>query len=307
MKITHGFWKSVPCCPLVSRRHRSPRRTVALFAALCFFGSGFTGPWLRAQNPPDAHTLVQQVIRNEVAANLNDHTKWMYRDAYKSPEKNIVKLVVETADGTVSRTIESNGHALSAQQQQADRAQMQHVIDDPAVRAKQRKSGEHDSDQALSLLKMLPEGFLWTYAGESDGEITLHFKPNPAFQPPTYASRVFAAMAGDMVVDAAQKRLKILSGTVIHPVEFGWGLFGKIEPGGTFRVVRSQIAPQEWEITQTHVHIQGHILFFKSISQQEDEVTDLYKPTPPGLTLQQAGAQLYDGTIARELGVTLPK
>ena len=260
----------------------------------------------RAQTP-SAHQLVQQVIHNEVAANQSDHTKWMYRDADKTPSKDVVKLVIETSEASVSKTIQLNGRPLNAQQRQQDRARMQSVVNDPSVREKQRKDSAHDDKQALSLLRMLPEGFLWTYAGESNGEVTLRFKPNPAFQPPTYASRVFAAMAGEMKVDAKQKRLKMLSGTLIRPVEFGWGLFGKLEKGGTFRIVRSQVAPGEWEITQTHVHIQGHALFFKNISEQEDESTSDYKRTPASLTLEQALQMLTNGTVEKDLNAPAAK
>ncbi|MGC1782723.1 MAG: hypothetical protein WA708_09405 [Acidobacteriaceae bacterium] len=252
---------------------------------------------------PSAQQLAQQVINNELAANRNDHTHWMYRDADKTPSKDIVKLVVETQQATVSKTIELNGRPLTPQQQTQDHAKMENIVNDPSVRAKQKKSSSHDDAQAVAMMQMLPNAFLWSYAGEWNGDVTLHFKPNPAFQPPTYASRVFAAMAGDMVIDAKQKRLKMLTGTLIQPVEFGWGLLGKLEQGGTFRVVRSEVAPGDWEITQTHVHIQGHALIFKSISEQEDETTSNYKPTPPSLTLSQAVQMLQDGTVAKEIGV----
>lgn len=254
-----------------------------------------------------AQQLVQQVINNELAANRNDHTHWMYRDADKTPSKDTVKLVVETPEASVSKTIVLNGRPLTPQQQAQDRAKIQSVVNDPSVRAKQKKSSAHDDAQAVAMMKMLPNAFLWSYAGESNGEITLHFKPNPAFQPPTYASRVFAAMAGDMVIDAKQKRIKLLSGTLIQPVEFGWGLLGKLEQGGTFRVVRSEVAPGDWEITQTHVHIVGHALIFKSISEQEDETTSNYKPTPLSLTLSQAVQMLQDGAVTREIGVAPEK
>lgn len=252
-----------------------------------------------------AQQLVQQVVDNQVEVDRTDHSHWMYRDEDKLPGKSTVKLVVQTAEATLSRTIEWNGHPLTEQQKRQDEARMESLVNDPAARAKQAKNSAHDDQQSTSLLKMLPNAFLWTEEEESHGEITLHFKPNPAFQPPTYASRVFAAMAGDMVVDARQKRLKSLSGTLIQSVEFGWGLLGKLEQGGTFRVVRSEIAPGEWQITETHVHIQGHALLFKTISEQEDEVTSNYKPTPPGLTLSQAAQMLRDGTVARVLGVPL--
>jgi hypothetical protein len=251
--------------------------------------------------PMPAQKLVEDVMYNELQANKTDHTKWVYRDADKRPDKNTVKVVIDAAGGSVSKTIQLNDHALTAQQQEQDREKMESIVNDPAVRAKQRKNSTHDDEQAVALMKMLPNAFIWTEAGESNGEITLHFKPNPAFQPPTYASRVFAAMAGEMVVDAAQKRLKMLSGTLIQPVEFGWGILGKMQPGGTFRIVRSEVAPNEWEITQTHVHINGHALFFKSISEQEDEITSDYKRSPAGLTLQQAAEMLTSGAAAKEL------
>jgi hypothetical protein len=250
-----------------------------------------------------AQQLVQQVINNELAANRNDHSHWMYRDADKTPSKDTVKLVLETQQATVSKTIEINGRPPTAQQRAQDQSKMRSVVNDPFVRAKQKKNSAHDDAQAIAMMQMLPNAFLWSYAGESNGDITLHFKPNPAFQPPTYASRVFAAMAGDMVVDATQKRLKVLTGTLIQPVEFGWGLLGKLEQGGTFRVVRSEVAPGHWEITQTHIHILGHALIFKSINEQEDETTSNYKPTPPSLTLSQAAQMLNDGTVAKEIGI----
>ncbi|HET9099951.1 MAG TPA: hypothetical protein VFN62_06135 [Acidobacteriaceae bacterium] len=262
---------------------------------------GFCGS-SAAQNL-SAHQLVQQVIANELQANQNDHSHWMYRDSDTFPEKSTVKLVVETPEGTASKLILLNGHPLTPQQRAQDEARMERVIDDPSVVAKQRKSSAHDDQQAISLMKMLPEGFLWSYAGESNGEITLSFRPNPAFQPPTYASRVFAAMAGTMIVDARQKRLKVLSGKLIHSVEYGWGLFGKMNQGGTFRIVRSEVAPGIWEITQTHVHIQGYMLIFKSINEQEDEITSDYKRTPSSMTLRQAVDKLKNGDIAKELGI----
>lgn len=276
-----------------------PAREIMLPCLLALLAAGIPA---QAQTI-SAHQLVKDVIYNEIYADQHDHIKWMYRDADKTPSKDVVKIVVETGDGTVSKAIEINGQAPTPQQRQQDHAKMESVVNDPSVRAKQRQNSAHDDKQALALMQMLPEGFIWSYAGESNGEATLHFKPNPAFQPPTYASRVFAAMAGEMVVDLDQKRLKLLSGTLIQPVEFGWGIFGKLQQGGTFRIVRTQVAPREWQITQTHVHIVGHALFFKSIGQQEDEITSDYKRTPDGLTLKQAAQMLTDGQAAKDIGL----
>lgn len=259
----------------------------------------------RAQSAANnsARELVQQVINNELAYNENDHSHWMYVDSYKSPGKDLVKLVIQTKEGTVSKTIRLNGRPLTSAEKQADLAKMESVVNDPSVRAKQKKNSDHDNQQVISLMKMLPDGFIWTQTGESNGEVTLSYKPNPAFQPPTYASRVFAAMAGTLVVDMREKRLKVFSGKLIREVNFGWGLLGKIQQGGTFEVIHTEIEPGKWEITETHIHINGRILFFKSlVSQQEDEIDSHYKATPAGLTPAQAVQMLQDGSMAKAIG-----
>jgi mannose-6-phosphate isomerase-like protein (cupin superfamily) len=259
--------------------------------------------WAQSAANNSAHELVQQVINNELDYNQSDHSHWMYVDSYKSPGKDLVKLVIQTKEGTVSKTIRLNGRPLTSAEEQADQAKMESVVNDPAVREKQKKNSDHDNQQVISLMKMLPDGFIWTQTGESNGEVTLSYKPNPAFQPPTYASRVFAAMAGTLVVDMKQKRLKVFSGKLIRDVDFGWGLLGKVQQGGTFRVIHTEVAPGKWEITETHIHINGRILFFKSlVSQQEDEIDSHYKATPAGLTLRQAVEMLNDGSLAKEIG-----
>ncbi|HEX4310685.1 MAG TPA: hypothetical protein VHZ25_11700, partial [Acidobacteriaceae bacterium] len=52
---------------------------------------------------------------------------------------------------------------------------------------------------------------------------------------------------------------------------------------------------------ETHVHISGHALFFKTIGDQEDEVTSDYRQTPAGVDLSRAAQMLRDGDVAREL------
>jgi predicted metalloprotease with PDZ domain len=43
-----------------------------------------------------------------------------------------------------------------------------------------------------------------------------------------------------------------------------------------------------WQIVETHVHIEGKALFFKSIGEQQDEVQTEFTQVPPGTTLEQA-------------------
>jgi hypothetical protein len=255
---------------------------------------------------PGARALVQIVVTSELTADARDHSHWMFRDADKVGEKSKVKLVVQTAQGDLSRTIEIDGHPLTPEQQKDDEQKRHQFATDPSVRQKRRHDQEQDDQKATAMTKLLPSAFLWTKTGESGPQTTLSFKPDPNFHPPTREARVFAAMQGTMVVNTTQKRIKSLKGTLTQDVDFGGGLLGKLEKGGTFDVERQQIGSRVWEITAIHIHIHGHALIFKSINEEQDEETSHYKPTPQSMTLENAAKMLGDGTIAKKLGLKQP-
>lgn len=253
-----------------------------------------------------ANDIVRKVVGNELWYSDHDHTRWMYEDDYKSPAKNLVKLIIQTPQGNLSEIIQSYGHTPSQPVHQADLARINRTVSDPSYRAQQRRNEQHDDQQATNLLKMLPDAFIWHIDSRENGKIRLSYHPNPSFSPPSMASRVLAAMSGTMVVNEQQMRLEDLFGRLDKPVEFGWGLLGHLNAGGTFQVIRSEVAPSEWQITGTHVHISGHALFFKNIGDQEDEVTRNYHHVPDGVDLEKAQQMLLDGEIARTLGIPDP-
>lgn len=279
-----------------------PRLIVIL--SLC--GIISAAPFQARAQQEDAHALVESVVNNELAKDTNDHSHWMFRDADKENGKNTVKLVVQTSQGSLSKTVEIDGHPLTAQQEKQDEMKMHRYVTDPAVRQKQKQNNRQDDRRAASLTRMLPDAFLWTKTGENGDDITLAFRPNPKFSPPTRPARVFAAMKGTMVVNTKQKRIQSLKGTLMKNVDFGFGLLGKLEKGGTFNVERRNIGHGVWEITATHVHIHGHALIFKSIGEEQDEETSDYHATPPDMTLTNAEKMLNDGAVAKKLGVSQP-
>lgn len=258
----------------------------------------------RQSSAESAQEIVSKVVHIEIEADLRDHSRWMYRDAYKSPTQDVVKLIIQTPQGNLSQIIEDNGHPPTPQDRQADQNRIQQMLTNPSLRQRQQRNENHDSQQATDLMNMLPKAFLWQIDSQENGEIRLSYKPNPNFSPPSMSARVLASMSGTMVVDADQTRLKSLTGRLMQPVEFAWGLLGHLDAGGTFQIIRNEIAPGIWQITQTHVHISGHVLFFKNIGDQEDEVTSDFRPVPDGVDLSEAARMLRDGEVARQVGVT---
>ena len=130
------------------------------------------------------------------------------------------------------------------------------------------------------MLKLLPDAFTWTLVRIEGRNTLLHFAPDPNFNPPTWESRVFAAMEGVMRIDTAQHRIVSLQGRLVHTVRFCGGICGSLSAGGTFDVERRETGPSIWQIVETHVHIHGTALFFKNISQEEDEVKSHFRQLP---------------------------
>jgi hypothetical protein len=239
-----------------------------------------------AQNPRD---LVRQAVQTELVASDNDHSHWLYFEIDRQPAKSVKQWVAQAMTASLNRVIELNGQSLSDSEQRED---MSAFINDPHAQAKQRKSGQHDDEQAAELTKMLPDAFIWTIVGEQRNEIRMHFQQNPQFHPPDLEARVFAAMEGDMVVDRDQHRIVSLKGHLIHDVKIGYGLLGELDSGGTFDVERRELTQKVWQITETHVHIVGHALIFKTISEQEDDVKSHFVQIAPSTSFEQAQNEL---------------
>jgi hypothetical protein len=245
-----------------------------------------TATSLSAQSPRD---LVRRAVQTELVSARNDHSHWLYFEFDRQPDKTVKQWVAEAHSVSLDRVIERNGQPLPDEQQ---RQEMTAFINDPRAQNKQHKSSQHDDDQAAELLNILPDAFIWNIEGEKGSETLLHFKPDPQFHPPDIEARVFAAMEGDMAIDREQHRIVSLKGRLIKDVLIGFGLLGELKAGGTFDVERRELTPQVWEITETHVHIQGHALIFKTISENEDDVKSHFKQIDQGTSLQQASQEL---------------
>ncbi|HEY1807334.1 MAG TPA: hypothetical protein VGG42_02175 [Acidobacteriaceae bacterium] len=257
----------------------------------------------RPAHGQSAEEIVRKVVGNELWADSNDHSRWMYRDAYKSPDKDLVKLDIETPQGNLSMVIEDHGRPAGAQQHQADLNRIQRMLSDSSFRAQQKKNAQHDGQQARDMLKMLPDAFVWKIVSRAGDSVTLSFHPNPNFSPGSMNAKVLAAMSGTMAVNEKVMRLQSLRGRLDQSVQFAWGLLGHLDAGGIFHIERADVGDGSWQITQMHVHISGKALFFKSIGDQEDEVTSDYHPVPNDVDMEKAAQMLRDGEVARILGM----
>jgi hypothetical protein len=235
----------------------------------------------------DAKQIVRKAVDEELTAARNDHSLWRYRDERKD-EADSIYIVVQTSRGSVKEMMARGGHPLSGAGQQAEEQRVEAFIQSPSQLRKQAHDAEQDGKNAEDLLRLLPRAFLWKVESDTDDLTTLQFEPNPNFDPPDMKSRVLGAMSGELVVDKKGHRIRTIKGRLTQDVNIGWGLLAKLRKGGTFDVERREVAPGDWQIVDTHVHIHGRALFFKSIGQQQDEIESEFTRVPESTTLEEA-------------------
>jgi hypothetical protein len=242
-----------------------------------------------AQSNP--RELVSKMVENELEAQKQPRY-WMYQDSKKTPAGLEVTRVVQTAQCWMSWPLSTNGHPPTEEKIKHARAQIEDLVSHSDVRKKNRDEIDSDSRKSAEMLKMLPDAFLFTRDGRQGKSIRLKFRPNPDYHPPTNESKVFHSMDGVLLIDAKQTRLAKLSGTLASDVDFGFGILGKLQKGGTFEVMQSEVARGEWEVSVLDVHISGRAFFFHTIGEQQHEVKSQFAPVPSDLSLAKAATMV---------------
>jgi hypothetical protein len=243
-----------------------------------------------------ANDLVRAVIANELRPTDADHTRWMYEVTKEEDGHRQTKEVVQTRQGALERLVAIDGDSLSVQKQEEERSRINNLVSHPQEQQKLEQIRKKDAAQCEAFFRMLPEAFIFSYAGWERDLLRLTFKPNPAFQPPSREARVFHAMEGEMLVQSKEQRLSAIRGRLVEDVKFGGGWLGHLERGGQFSVERKDIAPGHWELTAMQVSMKGKVLFMKTISVQQKEYRQSFRRVADNLSLKDA-AELLDNDV----------
>ena len=238
-----------------------------------------------------ANELARRVITNELRFQ-EDQTKWMYRLEKEQYGKKRVEEIIETREGSVSRLLSMNDRPLTPKQQEEENQRVQELMTSRSARRKLQRALEADTLQGRRLFKMLPDAFVFDYAGGDGNLVKLSFRPNPNFRPPSLEARVFHNLEGEMWVDCKQERLALFNGHLTQDVKFGLGLLGHLEKGGHFEVIQAEVVPGHWDITSMSVEMTGRALLFKSIGVQKKENHRDFHQVSDDLTLTQAADML---------------
>ncbi len=281
-------------------------RTIVFLAAFCLLH--FPASWGQATSVSLQHQLIKDVAYNELRDRERD-SFWAYDVDQKIGHDSYAKRQVETKQGPIFRILEENGKPLTDTESRREQDRLDHLLSNPGALAKNREEHLQDEERLQRLIKLMPDAFLYEQQGAQSGDlVTYRFKPNPAFNPPTYEARVFHGMAGTIEINQRLKRFVAMQGTVIDRIDFGFGLLGYVDKGGEFKIHREQVSPTRWKTDLVDVHVSGRVILFKSVSKDHHEVRSDFQPVPTDISLNDAKRLLDQAASQNEAELhTTPK
>jgi hypothetical protein len=284
-------------------------RRKALFSLLLLMASFAAAQ--RAENSSPGE-LIQATVAKELAAS-DAPGHYMYRLTKDTPEYSQTKEMIETRDWLIGRLISVNHQPLRPEQQQKEDRRLRELLTDPSALRALQKREHRDEERVRGMMRALPDAFIYEYAGTERqaccGElIRLKFRPNPKFDPPSLASRVYQGMEGTMLVDPTVRRLVRVDAELVRDVEFGWGFFGRLYRGGTFFLEQRDVGSGRWAMTTLALHFTGRILLFKKINIDSVRKASDFRRMPDNLTLEQGLALLLkEAEMVKESTVPKPR
>lgn len=256
-------------------------------------------PWVSAgQAVPtpeqgDQQTLVERALANELKAAQETGHPLRYTLRKTSPRLTSTKLLIETTDGVVARLISIDDQPLSAADNKKELNRLDGLLGDPGKQKHRKDSEDADTARAMKVLRALPKAFLYEPASadatptDAAGLMRFTFKPNPDFHPPDLETEVLTAMAGAIWIDPARGRVAKLEGRLEEDVDFGWGILGRLNKGGTIAIEQGEVCEGQWRIVHFQMQMSGRVLF-KSKVFDTAEAESAFSPVAAGLSYQKA-------------------
>jgi hypothetical protein len=107
----------------------------------------------------------------------------MYRLEKEQSGKKQVEEIIETKEGSLSRLLSIDDRPLSAKQQEEENKRVQEFMTNRSAKRKLQRELEEATLQGRRLFKMLPDAFVFDYAGGDGNLVKLTFRSNPNFHP----------------------------------------------------------------------------------------------------------------------------
>lgn len=258
----------------------------------------------------DPRLWAQQCAAHEAAVISHPNSFLRYRMHVVDEKGDQVRDEIETPDGSVARMILRDGRPLTPDEDNAERGRLNYLLANPSSFARHVKSEQSNKKMGTDLLKLFPDAMIWTYApgqplppGHAESSpgrfVVLDFKPNPGWNPPNIPAEALIGLAGRVWIDADTQQLLHIDGSLIKPVNIGWGVVAHLYPGAAVAITQTRVSGDRWIADHVLEQLNVRALMVKSIRQRLQYDTSSYQPVP-AMTYQEAIKLLLDTPLASQ-------
>jgi hypothetical protein len=242
-------------------------------------------------------TLVKEACFNAIRQR-EAQSLWSYRVVRHEDKHIILEQVIETVDTPVKHLLAVDGHAPTPAQLKEEDERHRSLLKNSAGQSALKNDHDEDSKKMEEMLRIIPEAFVFQDQGKQRGLEKIAFHPNPDFKPKTYEQRVLHTLVGTAFIDLQDKQIARISASLAQRVEFGLGLLGRVDRGGTANITRTRLSDGAWQVSMEKIDLSGRMAIFKSLNRHKDEQRSDFKPVAPGTTLAQALDELEKNSPA---------
>jgi len=243
--------------------------------------------------PP--RTWVESAAANELAVIKDDGKAPLSYRVHKIDNKgDVVREVIETRDGTVARLVERNGQKLTAEEDAAERDRLKQILDSPADFVRHHKRDDSTRNDSIQLVSQMPQAMIYTYVsgqpqlpGTNGRQIVIDFEPDKNYRTAETIDNLLTGVKGRMWIDAKSHRMVRIEGLILQPVNFGWGILGKINEGGTIVLEQANPTGDRWIYSRLDTHLNMRVVV-KNIAMNDKMTASDFRPLPRSMSVQEA-------------------
>jgi hypothetical protein len=242
--------------------------------------------------PPDYEALLWRCSQHEKEA-MEKLELFQFLERIEREWGSETRAVIETTEGRVDRVVAFRDQPLAPNQQTKQQQRLTRLLNHPKELRDEIAEQREEVKRRQLMVVTLPDAFIIEFSNvEPDGRLKFTFTPNPKFSAKDRETQVFKGMRGRLWIDPTYERIAAVQGELFRDVNFGWGILGRLNKGGKFEVVQTQILPGVWRITILNLDFKGRTFLFSGLRVFRKESSTRFVATSSGMTIHAALSQL---------------
>jgi len=253
---------------------------VVLFAILLVSWSKMSA--VEAQSASSQPGAIIRRCAKNLLNQIRSPTPIRFQERTEAPWGSEVRDVILTKEGRVDRLIAAGDRPLTSGQQKKEVDRLQALLQRSALKSV-KPAQDAEMQRRVKLVTAIPTAFSYQRLGKQEtGTVEFKFLPAEYFNPENRETRVYKGMRGVVQIDPRDDQLLHVDGEIFRNVSFGWGILGRLQKGGHFRMDQREVLPNVWEITEMDFDFTYTVFFFSESHYVRKTSNTAYAQIDPG-------------------------